>query len=46
MRVENYIKTHEDAEDLRQQLTDKEFEQIKELLQEIKEDVKAIKNGH
>lgn len=46
MRMEYYIKSHSDEEQLKQQLIDKEFEHIKELLLEIKADVKAIKNGH
>jgi len=45
MRMEYYIKSHNDEEQLKQQLIDKEFEHIKELLIEIKADVKAIKNG-
>jgi len=44
-RMENYIKAHDNEVQLRQQLTDQEFEHIKELLQEIKTDVKSIKNG-
>jgi len=46
MRMENYISGHEEQEKLRQQLNDKEFEHIRQLLLEIKEDVKSIKNGH
>ena len=44
-RMEYYIKSHSDEEDLRQQLIDREFKHIRELLIEIKEDIKIIKNG-
>ena len=45
MRTENYIKAHDEETQLKQQLIDKEFEHIKELLLEIKADVKVIKNN-
>ena len=46
MRMEYYIKSHSNEEDLRQQLIDKEFKHIRELLVEIKDDLEIIKNGH
>lgn len=46
MRVENYIVGHDEQVKLRQQITDKEFEHIRQLLIEIKDDVKQIKNGN
>jgi hypothetical protein len=45
MRVENYIKNQEEANKLRQKITDQELEHIKTLLKEIKDDVKVIKDG-
>ena len=45
MRMEYYIKSHDDEEDLREKLIDKEFEHIKELLLEIKADIKDLKNN-
>lgn len=45
MRMENYVKTQEDKEELKQQLIDQEFKHIKDLLIEIKSDLKALRNG-
>lgn len=45
MRLENYIASHSEEEKLRERLTEKELEHIKELLQDIKEDVGKIRNG-
>ena len=45
MRVENYIKSHSEQEALRRQLIEKEFEHMFIILEEIKKDVKDIKNG-
>lgn len=42
MRMENYVKSHNEKEELRQQLNDKEFEHIKELLLEIRADLRLI----
>ena len=44
-RAENYIKAHAEEERLRQEVIDRDIEHIKELLKEIKQDVKDIKNG-
>ena len=44
MRMEYYIESHDDEEKLKQKLIDKEFEHIKELLLEIRADLKVIKN--
>ncbi len=46
MRVENYIKAHSEAQALRQQMTEKDYLHIMDLLNEIKDDVKHIKNDH
>lgn len=43
MRVENYIKSHDVATDLRQRINDTNVEHIMELLKEIKQDVKDLK---
>ncbi len=45
MRTENYIKSHDDEGDLKQQIVDSEFRHIRDLLSEIKSDIKSIKNG-
>ncbi len=42
--INNYIKSHSDEEDLRQQLTDSEFRHIRILLTEIKSEIKSMKN--
>ena len=46
MRMEYYIKSHAGEEDLRKELIDQEFKHIKELLIEIKSDLKIIKNSN
>ena len=46
MRVENYIKSHNETVQLRQEMTDKDIKHMMELLNEIKDDVKTRKNGN
>lgn len=45
MRMEYYIKSHNDEEELKEKLIDREFEHIKELLLEIRADLKDIKSS-
>jgi len=42
---ENYVKHEAEMESLRQQLIDSNHNHLKELLEEIRKDVKSIKNG-